>query len=140
MMTHSKDPVAGRNDRLSGRSNKGGHNLGTKDPRGTVPSRTVEASPKVEERDGGNTSRAQFRGRVVGRVSDGDVGTDVVHRDGSTGGTNDQEGLSSEPVYEVEQPDDGTSELDQTKDTGSEECSVRSSDTDGFENGGRVVV
>lgn len=111
----SKEPVRSGDDGLRSGSNKGGHDLGSKDPGSTVPGGSVEASPDVEERDGGNTSRAQLgAGRVVLGLGDGDVGTDVVHADGTSGGSDDQQGLSAEPVYQVEQPYDGSSELDQT--------------------------
>jgi hypothetical protein len=159
----SKEPVRSGNDGLRRGSNKGGHDLGSKDPGSTVPGRSVETSPDVEERDGGDTSRAQLGTRsVVLWLGDGDIGTDVVHADGASSSSDDEQGLSAEPVYQVEQPYDSSGEFDQSaadwekvtddqrtlddvlhinhlQDSGSQETGVGPGHSDGPEDGRRVL-
>lgn len=62
-----------------GRANVLREGLSRHNPRGTVPSRAVEASPEVEEDHGDNATRGEGSTRVVGGVGDGDVGCDGVH-------------------------------------------------------------
>lgn len=136
-----EQPVGSRDDGLSGGPDESGHDLRTVNPGGTVETGRVEDGPDVEEGDGRGTSGREWGSwGIVLRLGDGDVSSDVVHGERSTGGTDHEDGLSSESIDEVEQPDDGTQKLDETKDTGRQQGSVGSGDTDGLEYGGRVIV
>lgn len=108
-------------------------------PGGTVPGGSVDGSPQVEEEDGGDTAAVQVGDVVLGRLDDVDVGTDDPHADGASDGTNEQQLSATELVNKEEQPDDGHEGLDDTENTSQDVNSVRL-DTEGLEDGRRVVV
>lgn len=111
------------------------------DPGGAVPRGGVEGGPEVEEEDGGDAAGGEARVGVVGiRAGDADVGADVPHAEGATGGTDHEELCAAEAVDEPEEPDDGYDCFDDAEDAGGEEAGACSGDADGFEDGGTVVV
>ena len=76
---------------------------------------------------------------MLGRLDDVDVGTDDPHANGSSDSTNEQQLSATKLVNQEEQPDDGHESLDDTENTSQDVDSV-GLDTEGLEDGGRVVV
>jgi hypothetical protein len=109
------------------------------DPGGTVPRGTVESGPEVEEEHGSSAARAESLS-VSLSVSSQEVATDDPHADGATSGADHQEVATTEFIDEEQEPNECENSLDNTEEAGSEESSVCTSDTDRFEDGGRVVV
>ena len=79
-------------------------------------------------------------GRSKCWLVDGDVDGNGQHGNGTTSGSDHENLPSSHLVDQEEDPEQGGAGLDDTKDTGSEETSVGTSDSQGLEDGGRVVV
>lgn len=134
------EPVVGGGEGLGQGTVVVVEHLAVVDPWGWVPGWGVEGSPEVEEEDGGGAGWSEIGGDVLGWLGDGDVGTDVVEAETTSEGTNHQKTTTAKSLNKEEEVDEGEGSLDNAKETGSEEGGVRSSDTDGLEDGWRVVV
>lgn len=117
----------------------GVEHLRVDDPRGTVPRRTVESGPQVEEKHGSNTPRAE-RLAISLSISSEEIATDDPHADRATSSTDHEEIASAKSVDEEQEPDDCNHRLHNPEQASGEECSVCTSNTDGLEDRGRIVV
>jgi hypothetical protein len=100
-------------------SNVGG-SMGTyrvDDPGGTVPGRSVDRSPQIEEENSGDTTTVKGVGGMIGWVHDVDVGTNNPHADRAGDSTNEEKLTSAQLINQEEQPDEGHDGLDDSEDT-----------------------
>ena len=103
---------------------------------GSVPGGAVEDRPQVEEEHGDDASGTELVGNVARLcwLGNGDVGSDGIHRKGTTDTSYEQHCATTESIHEPEQPNNCAQELDDTEDTGSEKRRVCTGDTDRFED------
>ena len=100
-----------------------------KNPWGTVPGWGVEDCPQVEEEHGGNTTTGQAVAVVLLRLGDLDVGTDNPQADRATGSTDQQQVTATDLVDQPKKPDESHYGFDDTEDSGGEQTSVGTLDT-----------
>jgi hypothetical protein len=114
--------------------------LSIDDPGGWVPGGCVECSPQVEEEHSSDTTTTKLGGMIVLRLRDRNVGSDCVHADTATDRSDHEHDSAASMVDKVDHPDDSDDGLDYTEDTGAEQTGRSADDTDGLENGRRIVL
>lgn len=90
------------------------------DPRGSVPSRSIDGRPEVEEKYGSNAATLQVVGWVVGRVDNVNVGTNDPHANRASDSTDEQQLSSAQLIHQEQQPDKCHDGLYDTKETSQE--------------------
>lgn len=134
-----EEPLRGGGEGAAKRSDSEREDFGAIDPDDTVPRSTVKDDEDVDHGDGDVASSLRVCVVCAG-LGDGDIGSDIEHGEGSTSTTDDEELAAAETVKEEDEGDNRGAHLDDTIDTGGEEGGRSAGDTEGFEDGGRVVV
>ncbi len=133
-------PVGGGHEDLGNGAGSTVKRLSSEDPRDRIVAKRVKGGPDVKEDEGASTRPIERLLLVDSRLGDGDVGSDVVHGESTTGCGDHQKTATANSLNEDENEEKGTDGLDDTKDTGGQETSVGADDTERLEHGGGVVV
>lgn len=91
---------------------------GIDNPGSTIPGRSVDCSPQVEEDNGRNASTIQRCAGVIFGLDNTDVGTDDPHTDRSSHSTDKEQIAPSELINQEQEPHEGHNGLNNTEDTG----------------------
>ena len=97
-------------------------------------------SPDIEEENGADSGRWKFRSWVLGRFSDGNVGTDVPQAKTATRSSDHQQLSSTVLINKEDKIDDCENGLDNTEQTSREERGVKSNNSDTLKHRWGVVV
>jgi hypothetical protein len=98
-------------------------------PRGTIPGRSIEDGPQIKEEHGRNTTAAQAVGGVLLGLSNLDVCAHDPQADRTTCSTDQQQVTATDVVDQPKQPDESHYGLHHTEDSGGEQTSVGTPDT-----------